>query len=301
MEYGEVLHFAFSWRKSLGSLKYVALLWLLVLALLAVLSFIAYVLFKDVFLSLLSGNYGSIEVILANPKQLGQMMISFLFTAAPAFVFFVILCFFAKSLVSLFALKKLSLEVPPFSIQRAFILFFTAVAVPIFALLSWYNKRVLLLPLFAIIFAFSTFIPVEAASIGGIVLSGLLFLVYAFAFIYNCLRLCFATTVFLHKNNSMSEALEESWQLTHGKIWPIILAFAIAEIILAIASAIAGIALITAISFAIVKLFPGMSFFKSFFAALFISLFLLYPFQILSWCFAKTAIYSNLIEKKEEE
>jgi len=300
MDYGQVLHFSFSWRKrSLLFLKYAALVWVLFLGFALALLGIAYLLFKDLLLSLLSGTTGTIDAILLQPLLLGEMTITFFFTAVPLTVALCILCFYARLLMLSFALRRAEVESTGLDLMRFFILFFVALVWPLAALTSWFNKKMLLLPAAAIIFSLGTFVANDVVRNGGLALAVVLALAYAVVVIYNLARLSFALPIFLSKDESLVNAFEDSWKLTEQKIWSVILALFLVLLVVEIGFLIACIAISLTLAFLIYTQLALPSFFHALGIAAIIAALFLIPFKMLSFSFACIAIYKQLLGEKE--
>ena len=177
--------------------------------------------------------------------------------------------------------------------MRFFTLFFIAIASFVAAAVSFYNKKLLLLPLFGTIFLFGSMVSIPSLQLGSIVLSLILFLSYFVVVIYNLVRLCFSCTVFLNKDGFLSHSIKKSWEITSGNFWNIVFAFILIILIVCIASLMILISLSFIISF-ILSTYFAANFFISFVLSSFIVIIFLFPFQILCCKFAQVSIYKQL-------
>ncbi len=300
MDYGQVLYFAFSWRETRNFLKYVGLVWLIDLLFFLSLALISYFLFKNVLLNLFSGSYSAFEAIMLNSQLVGGMAITLFFSAIPLFLLFALLLFFAQALIILFGLRQGSLNAIKPDLTHFFSLFFLAILTPFAALLCWFNKKKLLLPLFAILFAIAAFIPNSAVGSGSGALSAVLFLAYLIVAVYNFLRLSLAIPIFLSEGGGLFKALEESWRLTRKRVWSLIIAFAFVALVVAIASLMFVIVLSLLLSSQLFRYLSPTSFLLALCGAILFSLLLLQPFQLLSFNFAAVAIYNELLPGEKE-
>ena len=297
MNYGFVLDFAFSWRKGKAFLKYCGLVWLLyILFLLSILT-VAVLLFRDLFISLFSGSFENVLAVLAQPSVLGAMAVSLFFAAIPVCLFFCLLCFFVQALMQLFSLRKADLGAVKFDLRAVFMLFFIAVVGPIVALFSLFNKRMLLLPVIASIFALAALGPSATLSAGSAGLSAVLFLGYSLIVVYNLVRLSFAATIFLNKGGGLSQALKASWLLSKGRAWQAIFPFVAVAFVVSLALLIAFFAVSAAVSLVLFALVLP-SFLLSLAVAVIFALVLLHPLKMLCYSFAWTAVYEQLLEER---
>lgn len=295
MNFGRVLHFTFCWRKTRSFFKYIGLVWLLCLLFLASLAVLAFFLFKGLALALLSGSYSSFNAMLPDPMLAGATAITFFLASIPVFFIFFLLAFLAQALIIVFSLKQAALDGLRLNLLRFFTLFFIAIASFAAAVVSFYNKKMLLLLLFATIFLFASRVPLPSLQLGSTVIVLVLFLAYFVTVIYNLVRLSFSGTVFLNKNCFFSQALKESWNITAGNFWKIIVAFVIVILLLVVASIILLISLSFLVSF-ILSTFFAANFVVSFVLAAFASMIFLCPFQMLCYNFAFVNVYKQLSE-----
>ncbi len=293
MDFGQVLHFTFDWRKTRSFFKYIGLVWLLCLLFFVSIAGLVFLLFRDLALALLSGSYSSFNAMLVDPMLAGATAITFFFSSIPIVVIFVLLVFFVQALMTVFALKQVSLKGIRLNPIRFFTLFFIAIASFLAAVVSFYNKKMLLLPLFGTIFLFGSIAPIPSLHFGSIVLSLILFLAYFVVIIYNLVRLCFSCVVFLNKDGFLSHSINESWEITSGSVWKIIAAFLMAILLVGVASLMILISFSLFVSF-IFSIYFAANFFVSLVLSSFVVLIILCPFQLLCFTFAKVSIYDQL-------
>ena len=296
MDYGAVFHFAFSWKRNRRFLKYIGLVWLLHVLFLLALFGLAFFLFRDLALSVLSGSYSSFKAMLIDPLVTGANAITFSFAAIPFYFVFLLFALYIQALVLLFGLDLASIKAPRFGSMQFFTLFFIEIATPFAALFSVYNRRMLLLPLVGIVFVLGSFVPNQALAAGSLALAAVVFTACLFVFAYNLARLFFSGLVFLEKDCSLSSSLEKSSKITRGKIMRILAAFAAIVIIVGIASTIILISLSLLASF-LAAYYLASNFVVSFALAAVVSAMLLCPFQMLCYNFALVSICKQISEK----
>jgi hypothetical protein len=299
MDYGEVLHFAFAWKANRRSLKYVAMVWLLHLLFLFALAGLAFFMFRDLGLSVLSGSYSSFAAMLSNPVSAGASAITFWLASLPLYFVFFLAAFYIRALVLLFGFGTASVSVPRFGPAQFFTLFFIELAMPFAALFSVYNRRMLLLPLAGIVFSIGAFFLNGPFAQGCLALAALLFTAYFFVFLYGLARLFFAGLFFLKSDCSLSMAFEESSTATRGKIRGIVLAFAAVAVVVGIASIIIILSLSLLWAFS-ASYFFAANFITSLSLALFAFAILLCPFQMLCYNFALVSICGQISARERE-
>ncbi len=296
MDYGKVLHFAFSWRKDPSFVKYAALVWALHLLFFAALAGISFFLFKNILIDIMSGSFSSLSGLWLQPETLGSMLIAFFFTVVPLYFFFLLAWLYAFAIITSFALDKSDFGYIKPDLRTFFVLFFLILVIPIASLISWFNKKMLVLPLASIIFAVIALATTGTISLGSAGLSIILAVVYLFVILYNLIRLSIAWPVFLCHGGFLFSSLEEAWEISENRIWSVILSYISVFIVVGIASFIIGLVTSAVLSFV---LYPAIipNFIIAVLLAVAISKIFLHPFQILSYCFACVAIYEQLAEE----
>ena len=298
MSFFEVVIFSFAWLRERNSLKYVLMTWVASAVLVALLTVVAFSLFREVIVGLLLGSVSTMTTLLLEPELVGEMVGTFFYTAFPLFVVFFLVLLHLHMVMVAAALRRANLPVvellPDKFLKQAFL----CVANPIFAIVSFFEKKFVLILVAAFVFAALTFVPEDFVSIASGLTALFLLFVYVVIVFYNMVRQSQSCAIFISQDISGVSALQESWKLTSKKFWGIIF--------VSLAIGFMSLVLLSVLFFVLSLGFTALFYYwlflfdLSFQLSLLVSALALLPFAMLILSYATVGIYKAALEFEQD-
>ncbi len=230
----EIISFGFAgWRKDKLMLKYLLV------------SIILFTLFSFGMLYFsLNFSLGLANNTITTSEEVTSMLIAFYAGIAPLIIVMGLIAIFLSYLIIGRALNLCGRKSIKLNLVRFIKMILINIAQSIIAFLSLFNIKFLLIGVVGFILTVVGFIAMPIGLLAGVILTMIgviLSIIYFVIVIYNTIRLSLGEIIFVEKEESMIRALKESWIVTKGNVWTIILVEIVVVVIASIISIVAEI------------------------------------------------------------